>query len=259
MQINAHYVAEPPLVETAVRLFEGEWVSKIPGFEAISGNVPLFEDHRIRWWIDQHGSFDGQSVLELGPLEAGHTRMLHDAGAEIFAIEANTAAFLKCLVVKECLRLSNTEFRLGNFDYFLAATKKSFGAVLACGVLYHLSDPLVTLSNIARITNEIYIWSHFFNDAAMPANDPRRHLFTGDTSKREYDGFIADYHYQIYAEDKPRGGFVGGIWTGSVWMERDQVVSFLKSKGFDVTIIHEHNEHPHGPASGLHAVRSNVI
>src|SRR5262249_54236068 len=46
-------------------------------------------------------SVDGRSVLELGPLEGGHTKQMLDLGARsVLAIESSPEAFLKCLTVK---------------------------------------------------------------------------------------------------------------------------------------------------------------
>ena len=45
------------------------------------------------WALSLLGSIEGQSVLELGPLEGGHTYMLHKAGANITSIEANKRGF----------------------------------------------------------------------------------------------------------------------------------------------------------------------
>ncbi len=256
MHVNENYISDAPAPENALRLFEGGWWSRIPGFEHASGTTPLFEDHRIRWWIDHRGkSFEGQSVLELGPLEGGHSKMLLDAGASVLGIEASNTAFLKSLIVKEALDLQRVRFLLGDFDKFLETTDRNFDAVLACGVLYHMADPLKTLLNIIRVTDEVFIWSHFFVEAAMPVGDVRRRFFTEEVQVRELGGETLIYHPQVYPDDKSSTGFIGGVMSGSSWVERDQVVDLFDRHGFDVTLTHEHDEHPHGPAASLHAVR----
>lgn len=257
MHINDNYVADAPAPENAVKLFSGRWSSRIPGFEAASGAIPLFEDHRIQWWLDHRGrGFEGQSVLELGPLESGHTHMLQRAGASVLAIEASTEAFLKSLVVKEILELERVRYLLGDFDRFLETTDQRFDAVLACGVLYHMSDPLKTLQNIMRVSDEVFIWSHFFVESAMPLGDSRRRFFTEDVVSRELNGETMTYHPQVYPEDTTTVGFIGGVMSGSSWLERDDVVALFERNGFVVTLAHEHDDHPHGPAASLHARRS---
>ncbi|MEI2655533.1 MAG: class I SAM-dependent methyltransferase [Microthrixaceae bacterium] len=74
-----------------IDVFAGEWTSTLPAEADVqAGAVPLFADPRITWLIDHVGGVDGFRVLELGPLEGGHSAMLHQAGASVVAIESNT-------------------------------------------------------------------------------------------------------------------------------------------------------------------------
>ena len=62
--------------------------------------VPNSECLRVTQWLDIIG-VDGRRVLELGPLEGGHSYMLQRAGAaRVLAIEANTRAFLKFYAIR---------------------------------------------------------------------------------------------------------------------------------------------------------------
>lgn len=86
-------------------------------------------------------SFD-LTVLELGPLEAGHTYMLEKMGARsIVAVEANSRAYLKCLIVKELFELKRAKFLLGDFVAYLKNNTRHFDLCLASGVLYHMQNP----------------------------------------------------------------------------------------------------------------------
>ena len=112
------YVASAPSPQNALDIFEGAWTSRLPSpFEnARVGATPLFEDERLAWAIDDLGGFDGARIVELGPLEGGHTYMLQRAGAaSVVAIEGNRRAYLKCLVVKELLALQRARFLCGDF------------------------------------------------------------------------------------------------------------------------------------------------
>ena len=81
-ELNNSYVTGFPTPQQAVDIFRGEWS------------------------LAEIGGAKGKNVLELGPLEGGHTYMFHQAGAEsIIAIEANTRAYLKCLIAKEIFGL----------------------------------------------------------------------------------------------------------------------------------------------------------
>jgi hypothetical protein len=78
---NDATVQAAPTAQLAIDLFDG-WTSKLPDELGVkSGNAMLFDDGRTHWALGLLGSIEGQSVLELGPLEGGHTYMLHKAGA----------------------------------------------------------------------------------------------------------------------------------------------------------------------------------
>lgn len=256
MDINDNYVSTLPSAQNAIDLFAATWASHVPVEGLTTGVIPLFKDDRINWLIEHRGRFDGQSVLELGPLEGGHTYMLEQAGAaSILAIEANTLAFMKCLITKEIMNTKNGRFALGDFDGYLAETSDRFDFLLASGVLYHMVDPMLTLTNMMRVTDEIFIWSHFFDDQAMPADDPRAASFTGETVVRELDGRKMTYRLRGYGDTPLARTFIGGLRPGSVWLDKGETIAFMESHGYAVTPSFEDNGHVHGPAACLYAKR----
>jgi len=255
MIVNDNYVVESPSDQHAIDLFSDSWSSLLPVEGLKSGEIPLFNDHRIHWLVHHRGRFDGQSVLELGPLEGGHTYMLEQAGASsILAIEANTIGFLKCLVAKEVLGMKTARFQLGDFDRFLAETNRRFDFLLASGVLYHMPDPLVTLTNMTKVADEMLIWSHFYN-ATIEDAPALAAAFTGETRQREYEGRSLTYRLRGYGGSSHPSNFCGGVMSESVWLERDQVIAFLESHGYAVTAFGDHDGHPHGPCTSLYAKR----
>src|SRR6185437_4282368 len=44
------YVVKAPSAETAVQLFAGEWSSRLPGYESMTGPSDLYHDHRVNWF-----------------------------------------------------------------------------------------------------------------------------------------------------------------------------------------------------------------
>ena len=102
------YVKSAPSAQNALDIFKGEWASVLPPpyNHLQAGGIPLFQDQRAAWALEQLGGCQGQRVLELGPLEGAHSYILQQHGAaSVTAIEANTRAYLKCLIVKELLGL----------------------------------------------------------------------------------------------------------------------------------------------------------
>jgi hypothetical protein len=255
-RLNDYYIDNYPSAEAGLALFTNTWSSHIPVAGKVTGNLPLFADGRLSWLFDQIGGIDGWNVLELGPLEAAHTSMLHAKGAaSITAIEANAICYLKCLVIKEIFHLDRARFSLGNFERFLSDTSDRFDLIVASGVLYHLMDPLLALLDMMRVTDRIFVWSHFFNDAAMPITDARRSLFTRETIEREHSGAHLTYHVRSYGGMSHSGAFCGGIHESSVWLELPQVTELLEQNGYRLTLGFEHPDHANGPAACFVAVR----
>src|ERR1700687_3976364 len=71
------YVGSAPDPQNALDIFKGEWASKLPGtFAALRAvDIPLFEDARLAWCMEQVKGVQGKTILDLGPLEGGHAYM----------------------------------------------------------------------------------------------------------------------------------------------------------------------------------------
>lgn len=256
MKVNDNYVTTPPSAQNAIDLFKDSWASRLPIEGVQSGGADLFADVRIDWLVERRGRLDGLKVLELGPLEAAHTYMLEQAGADrIVAVEANSLAYLKCLVVKELLGLKAARFLHGDFDRYLQDTTERFDLLLASGVLYHMQDPLLTLQNMMRAADEIFIWSHFYDEALMPPGDPRREPFTGRRERRTIGDDSLTYTYRSYGGSSHPSNFCGGVMSESVWIEKAETVALLQRHGYEVVPAFEVDGAPHGPAACLYARR----
>ncbi len=126
-----HFVTSAPSPRHMVSLFEGGWASELPIPGVKSGASSLFDDDRIHWFLKSISGVRNARVLELGPLEGGHSCMLEQAGArQVVAGESNGRAWLKCLAVKETLGLSKVHFLLGDFVRYLEGRRKSSTSVL---------------------------------------------------------------------------------------------------------------------------------
>lgn len=246
---NDAFVHGAPSAQQTVSVFAGEWASKLPLEGVDSGAVDLFDDVRIKWLIERLGGVEGRNVLELGPLEGGHTTMLSRAGAaSVLAIEANKSAFLRCLVVKELLGLRDVRFELGDFDAFLAQSDHRFDLLMASGILYHMVDPLQTLLHMIRMSDNIFVWSHFVDRAAMPPGDRRWRPMTGEVTTRSLGGHELTYHVRSYRGTETNTGFCGGTMSRSIWLDKDEVLAFFRANGFVVETAFEEPASPAGPA-----------
>jgi SAM-dependent methyltransferase len=240
-RIRDVYSREVPSPATPFTIFKNEWSSAVPGFE--TGKVGLFDDSRVKWLQAQLGSFEFKRVLELGPLEGGHTNMLERAGADVIAIEANQRAFLKCLVVKNALHLKS-EFLYGDFRPYLEQTQPgAFDFVLAVGVLYHMLEPAKLLHDIARVTDSFGIWTHYY-DAKIIGATPR---FDPKPSAQIVEGKSVEVYKQNYLFTVKAPGFCGGSAPTSYWLTRNGLLDYVNALGFDVQVGEENLEHPAGP------------
>ena len=224
----------------------------------------MYDDPRINWAVEKFGSLEGKRIAELGPLEGAHTFMLERAGAmRIDAIEANKGAYLRCLVAKEIYGLRRARFHLGDFGASLD-TARRYDMIVACGVLYHMTDPLLLLRRMAERTDALYIWTHYFDEAEMPPGDLRRVAFTTQEPPHreiietaELNGVRMDLHLRSYYEAWTKAKYCGGPRDRHFWLEKAQLIAALKALGFDdLSFAHEDPGHVNGPAISIFARRS---
>jgi hypothetical protein len=246
---NDAFVNAAPSAQQTVDIFAGDWASRLPIEGVVSGQSGLFEDTRIAWLIERLGGVEGRTVLELGPLEGAHTTALLQAGAaSVTAVEANKSAYLRCLVVKELLALDRAHFLLGDFDAYLESSDRRFDLLLASGVLYHMVDPLRTVLNLMRLSDTLFIWSHFVDRAAMPESDRRWRPMTGEVTQRTLDGETMTYHVRSYRGTEGKSGFCGGIMSRSIWLDKDELLDLLARRGFAVETAFYEPDQPAGPS-----------
>jgi methyltransferase family protein len=227
------YVHDAPSDEAALKIFEGEWSSTLPHpYEGITGPSPLFEDARIEWMLDVLGGVKGFRVLELGPLEAGHTTMLERAGADaITAVEGNTRAYLKCLIVKEVLGLTHSRFLCGDLQAYLAGGTDHFDLCLASGVLYHMRQPVEVLTDMARVSDRLVIWTHYYDPDVVGSSPEQAARFSAHTTRTVDDLVFTEHRYE-YQRALEWKGFCGGSARYANWLERDTILECLRRAGF---------------------------
>jgi hypothetical protein len=259
MELLDAYVLSAPSAQNALDIFKGEWSSKLPdslGLVTEPGPAELFEDGRVTWAQEVLGSFEGWRILELGPLEGGHSYMFQNAKAgRVTSIEANTRAFLKCLSIKEVLKLDRVDFLLGDFMTYLEDCAESYDMVFASGVLYHMAEPIKLIRLLSGVSNRVFIWTHYYDAEVIAARVELAHKF-GDIVSFEEDGVSYECSEQSYKEALGWAGFCGGPGRTSKWMTRDSILRALEHYGLtEVQIAFEAPDHPNGPSFAICAKR----
>lgn len=259
MNILDEYILTAPSNQNILDIFDGEWSSIIPeSFDLTTkpGRAALFEDGRVTWANEVLGPMTGYDILELGPLEGGHSYMMQNMGAKhVTAIEANTRAFLKCICIKEALGLDKVNFMLGDFEKYSEITDHHYDLVFASGVLYHMPNPVQLLKNISRISNRLFLWTHYYDHEIVNANKNLAKKFS-----KEHIINIDGHNYtcmeQHYNEALGWDGFCGGGQPTSKWLTKNSLTEALKNFGFTkITFGFEGKDHPHGPALALCATK----
>ena len=215
--------------------------------------MALFEDERISWGFRTLGGVEGRTVLELGPLEGGHSYMAQGAGAEsVVAVEANRDAFLRCLVTKEIFGLDRCSFLCGDVLEYLAGEERSFDVCVACGILYHLVEPVRLIELISARARRLFMWTHIYDEGALAGTALGRRI--GPAQEVEVAGFRHRIHRHSYGTDRHLPVFLGGTRGYSNWISREDLLGALEHFGWrDVQIAFE--GHPNGPALALTAVK----
>lgn len=245
------YVKEPPAHENAFRLFAGEWSSDVPGYGG--GHAQLFDDHRIKWIAEQCGGFQGKHVLELGPLEGGHTSMVAKAGAaSITAIEANSRAFVKCLIVQNALGFE-AKFMLGDFTSYLENCPTKYDLIIASGILYHMENPVALVQNATKIACAIGIWTHYYDSEVVNGRDDLQKKFEKIPRFEKVGACQVELYKQSYLDALQWKGFCGGSAPTSYWMTKESLLGLFGELGFSVVVGADNKFHRNGPAMTLFA------
>lgn len=256
--ILENYATEPPSAQLALDIFKGEYISRFPSDTGLTGGeANLFEDGRIDWL---HSKVDlrDRTVLELGPFECGHSYMMQKLGAkQVVGIESNSRIFLKALIVKEVLGLDKVELRYGDFLPYLRSGPPKYDVCVASGVLYHMTNPIELLALASRVSDTLFIWTHYYDEelVSRSRNVQERLTPAGDVA---YDGLsfpVFKYHYGT--RDLSARTFCGGSNEFSYWMHRDSIITCLKHYGFDeIELAFDHPDHQNGPSVAILARRA---
>lgn len=256
------YCMERPGPQQVLDIFQGEWSSALPSTSSLKttpGHAGLFEDPRVTWADSRCGGVRGRRILELGPLEGGHSYMLEKAGAaEVLAVEANIRSFLKCLCVKEIFGLTKVRFLLGDCMAFMAEDAGGWDMVFASGILYHMKHPARFLSLLPRMAPRVFLWTHYFDEPIVRGTPALAHKF-GRLEEAAIDGFRYQFVEQSYKEALGWGGFCGGSAETSLWLTRSSILGLLQHLGYrTIEVSFETPDHPNGPAFGVYAAADSA-
>src|SRR5262249_40630709 len=160
----------------------------------------------------------------------------HLRGAStITAVEAHQMAYLRCLVVKEAFNLTRARFLLGDFNALLAGSPKRYDYISACGVLYHMSNPVETATYITQRTDRIGIWTHYYDDSIRDREE-MRHRFAPDSFTLSFGDICVEGYAHSYQELLDWSGFCGGGDETVTWLSLPTWQKIFDHLNFDLEI-----------------------
>ncbi len=252
--MDIKFCRETPSNQTMTDIFQGLWLSAFPDeYMVKAGSIRHFDflvEPRVQW-VDSNlpNGLKGITVLELGPFEAYNTWQLEKLGAKsVVAIENNNLNFLKCLIVKEITGM-NSKFLYGDFLRYLENCSVQYDIVWTSGVLYHQTQPMKLIELISRVSNRIFIHTHYFDSEIIQKNPDLVDNFIEKKSiVSEESGYHARLHFRSYTKDKTNPIFSGGADDYSYWMEKRDIFGFLQHLGFTkINIGIDDLNNPNGP------------
>lgn len=251
------FVEDSPAPQNAINFFD-TWVSKFPEGCGVTsqGQSALFEDPRILWLDEKLKSVNGKGinglrVLEMGPLEAGHTYMLDRLGAaRVDAIESNGISYLKCLVVKETMGLPSAKFELGDAVKYLEQIEEPYDLCVCSGFLYHQVDPESLIRLLGKSARYVYLWSITFHPSLYEKLPEIKQRFGDPKCVKNDDGFEYTLYPQYYGELQDYSSFWGGTQPSSCWMSSEDIQRCFRHYGFKLEAVQE-EPNPFGVAISL--------
>jgi len=213
------------------------WVTKfvINGKE-FGGDFDALNDKRLEWFF--HYFPDASTVLELGSLEGGHTFGLarRPHVRRVLGVEGRESNIHKAQFVQQLLNVDNVEFINANLEKANLASWGQFDAVFCVGLLYHLPNPWDLVEQMARVSKNLFIWTHYADSARAD-----------QTVKNGYRGILYREHGMADS--------LSGMSAKSFWPTFDALTGMLNRYGFTtIHTIEDDRLHPHGPAITLAAV-----
>jgi SAM-dependent methyltransferase len=257
MGVNPIFSADYPHHQNALNIFGKTWVTAMPESSGLAaGNLAHMRGARVQWAANVIGGLAGKKILELGPFEGYEAYTFEQLGAaSVVSIENNVTNFLKCLVVKNIFGLRTT-FLLGDFVQFLENDKARFDICWMSGVLYHMTDPIRLIRAASRVSDILFIWTHYYDRLVIDADQEKIAPFRPNLNKTEE---VADrrivLHYRSYGGRKG-SDFSGGHDEHSFWLVKDDIMHILNSLGYNRIVIgHDEPDHVHGPSCSIVAFR----
>ena len=216
----------------------GPWTTRfwVDGVPCGGSAYDPTDDARMAMFERESGPLAGKRVLELGPLEGGHTIQLARKGASVVGIEGHEANYRRCLFVQEFFHLENVEFILADLRAVDFEALGPFDMIFSVGVLYHMDKPWKLLTALRSVARRMFISTHCAApgkaDAVVDADGCR----------------LEGMWHQEGPPDEP----LSGLQPQSFWPTREYLTKMLVHTGWrTITWMDYSPDHTNGPLASL--------
>ena len=180
--------------------------------ERMGGEHSFAEDPRVELFFEWLG--EPESILELSSFEGGHSLRLA-AGAHVkrlLGLEGRIESIERAGLAARALGLKNIEFLQADLDRDELSPYGQFDAVFCAGLLYHLTKPWKLIEEIAKVTDRLFLDTHF-----------------SDTEEVEIEGYRGSWYRE--------GGYsdpLSGLSPASLWLALPSLENALRRAGFEI-------------------------
>ena len=165
---------------------------------------------------------------------------------------------MKCQCIREIFGLKSVRFVLGDCLEYLNGNDAKFDIVIACGILYHLVEPMTLLSRVAERTDRLFLWTHYFDEELLEDRPEFGQRFSA-VQEGTHDSLKFDYAIQHYGGGKSWNGFCGGTQAESVWLTRESIIAALRHFGFETILVgFDEMAHSNGPSFAITATKAGT-
>lgn len=210
-RVEGMLVAGHSLADEFERL--GTWTTKftIEGQE-YGGSYDAINDVRVKQFFAAFPN--AHTILELGSFEGGHSVALahHPGVRRVVAIEARPVNLEKARFIQRVFATENIQFVEANLETIDLTQFGRFDAVFCCGLLYHLPKPWGLLDQIAHVTDNLFLSTHY-------------------AQERQADTTLHELHGRMYRE-YGFGDPLSGMSQESFWPTREDLFAMLRRAGF---------------------------
>jgi tRNA (mo5U34)-methyltransferase len=201
-------------------------------YSTIKRNVAQeIPDRRIVELNKRYG-LKNKTILEVGCFEGIHTIALANQGANVVAVDGRIENVLKTIVRCHFFDV------VAKVQWWDLEKNKPANVTSKCdilhhvGVLYHLADPIAHLDTLLDDVGSVIML------------DTHVAPHTGERVRTNHKDF--GYSCTLFNESGREAPFAGLTPTAR-WVDSNDLLSFVKSKGFSHAEIAEHRDERNGP------------